>query len=270
MSTNPNSSCRTSLCHFVANRSVRAKLLALVGGAVVLLTASTPPAVWNSKEFTAWTTEDAQQILNHSPWVKEWRTPASQRPGVVYVDADPAVNPAAPPTTEIGTSTGTTDRNGQPPSARTPSLNSNPVGAPVNQSALRIIWASARPIRMALLKVRSGKNPPTPEELARIENHWTTYLIAVVGLPAPEGGSDPKALAPNASLAIPGKPSVVATESDYRRIGNDDVYFFRFLKTALPLTSPEGTVEFKVKMDRMNITQKFDLAAMTYHGQLAL
>lgn len=235
-----------------------------------LLAASTPTAVWDNKDFAAWTLEDAQQILQHSPWVKEWRIPGSQRPGVVYVDTDPSTNPSSPPSAELGNNNNSTDRTTPPPSSRAPSLVTAPVGAPASPSLLRIIWASARPVRLAFLKTRSGNNPPSADDLERIERHWTSYVIAVVGLPAPEPGSDSKAMSRDAFLSVPGKTPAVATDADYRRIGTEDVYFFHFMKTALPVTTTEGSIEFKLNTGRMKITQKFNLADMTYHGQLAL
>ncbi len=77
-------------------------------------------------------------------------------------------------------------------------------------------------------------------------------------------------MARDAFLSMSGKTPAVATDSDYRRIGTEDVYFFHFMKNALPVTDAEGSIEFKLTTGRMKITQKFNLADMTYHGQLAL
>ncbi len=242
------------------------RLLALAGMGAVLL-GSTMPEIWN-KDFTSWTLEDARQIMTKSPWAKEHPMPLSERPGVAYVDMDPVVSASAPPTAELGNMPN--DRNAPPPTGRTPSLGSAPVGAPQSQPVLKVIWASALPVRLAVLKLRSPKSGPTAEQLARVKDNWPKYVVAVVGLAPPEAGSDPKALARGAFLSIAGKPPVTAIDSDYRRIGTADVYFFRFLKTALPITNGDGDVQFEATVGRMKLNQKFHLADMEYEGQLAL
>jgi hypothetical protein len=95
-------------------------------------------------------------------------------------------------------------------------------------------------------------------------------VIAVVGLPAPKPSSDVKALANDASLSVREKPPLRAAGCDYRRIGDSDVYFFQFPRAALPLTIADGDIEFRLTSGRMDLRQKFHLAAMQCHGKLAL
>lgn len=243
------------------------RLLALAGVAAVL-SGSVAPAIWN-KDFASWTIEDAQQIMTRSPWAKQRPMPVSERPGVSYLDLDPVVSASAPPAAELGNVPA--DRNAPPPTGRTPSFGSAPVGAPQTQPVLKVIWASALPIRLAVLRLRSEKSGgPTPEQLAHVKNDWPKYVIAVVGLAPPQTDSDAKTLAHHAFLSLPGKPAVGAIDSDYRRIGTADVYFFRFLKTALPLTTADGDVEFKLSMRGMELNQRFHLAEMAYQGRVAL
>ncbi len=262
---------------------MQARSLALVGIGAVLF-GSTVPEVWNNKDFAAWTHEDAQQVITSSPWAKERPMPISGRPGIVYVDpatgaqsapaaslGNPANNANGPNMSSgAGESASPAERNGQLPTTPTPSLASGPVGAPVGQPVLKIIWASALPVRLAVLKLRSGKSEPTAAEVARAEQDSPNYVIAVVGLATPEAGSDPKALARAAFLFLRGKQPAVAIDSDYRRIGNSDVYFFRFAKTGLPLTTENGEVEFKLTAGRISLSQKFHLVGMKYQGRLAL
>lgn len=259
------------------------KLLAVFGAGAILFGA-TIPEVWNTKDFAAWTESDALAIMTTSPWAKERPMPISQRPGVVYVD--PTVNTSSPPTAELGNPANSTtgpnmstaasggaspaNRSGPLSTTRTPSMASAPMGAPPSQPVMKFIWASALPVRLAVLKLRSGASVPTPDQLVNAQKDWPNYVIAVVGLPAPEGGSDPKSLAGAAYLSVHGKPPLVAIDSDYRRIGNSDVYFFRFPKSALPLAGVNGDVEFKLAFGQMKLSQKFQLAGMTYKGQLAL
>ncbi len=107
-------------------------------------------------------------------------------------------------------------------------VSRNPRPRPNPQPPLTIIWASAAPVRLAVLKLHSEANAPTDAEVENAMKERPNYVIAVVGLPAPEGGSDPKALASSAFLALKGKPPAAATDSSYRKVGNSDVYFFRF------------------------------------------
>ncbi len=255
--------------------------LAIIAGAVF---ASTQPGVWN-RDYTAWAENDAREIMTHSPWAKEMPMPMSQRGDVFYVD--PNVNASAPPSAALGNPANTTSgpnmssaagasnpeaatRNQQQQTARTPSMASAPVGAPPVQPTLKVIWASALPVRLAVLKLRSNGNPPTPAQVAAAEKEWPRYVIAVVGLPAPPPGADVNALAPDASLRVRGKPPVTAVRCDYRHIGQSDVYFFPFPKATLPITAADGEVEFKLSTGRLDIRQKFHPDAMQFMGRLAL
>jgi hypothetical protein len=74
----------------------------------------------------------------------------------------------------------------------------------------------------------------------------------------------------NAYLCLQGKAPVQAMESDYRRIGNSDVYFFRFTKATLPISAADREVEFKMAMGQIEVKKKFEPGEMRYKGQLAL
>jgi hypothetical protein len=57
--------------------------------------------------------------------------------------------------------------------------------------------------------------------------------------------------------------------SEYRRIGRQDVYFFKFPKSIATSTTDQE-VEFKLQMSKLELKKKFDLRAMQYHGEIAL
>ena len=134
-----------------------------------------------------------------------------------------------------------------------------------------VIWASATPVRLAVLRIRSGPDGPTSTEIENAEKPRENYVIAVSGLPAP-GDADvvPRELAKNAWLRVKGKPPEFAGDSNYRKIGNADVYFFRFPKSKFPLDATDGDVEFRMKMGQIEIKKRFNLKSMQYSGQLAL
>ena len=266
-------------------RRRKARVLFLFACGVACLAAGS--AAWQNKDFTDWTEKDAQVVMTASPWAKQMPLPASARTGVMVIETGSSA--ASPPAASLGNPANTTtganmsnpsiggsngpaeqngNRNVSP--AATPSTVTPNAGAPAPPSLLTVIWASATPVRLAVLRLRSGAKPPAPDQVARASAERPHYIIAVVGLPAPEGGSDPKALAQGAYLNLKGKAPLQAIDSDYRRIGNSDVYFFRFLKSALPISAADREVEFKVAFGQTEVKRKFDLGEMQYKGQLAL
>jgi hypothetical protein len=144
----------------------------------------------------------------------------------------------------------------------------NPVGAPVQEPPLAVVWASALPISLAGSKLRFGDIPEA--DRPRFSRPDPFYVIAVAGLPPPDVASDPHALAKKASIIVPGRAALTATDSDYRHIGNEDVYFFRFVRAALPIAASDKDVEFRLHFGKTEIKTKFELQDMMYKGQLAL
>jgi hypothetical protein len=252
---------------------------------IVLLAANNVP--WQTKNFKDWTHEDARAVMTDSPWAKRVPMPSGGRPTVTVIE--PGSNVNAPPSASLGNpansttgvnmsvpsiggSNGPAESNGTHnlPATPTPSGVVANTGAPALPSSLTIIWASATPVRLAVLKLRSGPNIPTDNDISRMSRPRQNYVIAVVGLPAPEAGSDPKALATSAYLTTRDRPALRAIDSDYKRIGNSDVYFFGFSRASLPLSEADREVEFKMAMGKIEIKKKFELADMQYKGQLAL
>lgn len=244
-------------------------------------------AAWQTKDFKDWTQKDAQAVLTDSPWAKPLPMPAIGRPSVMVME--PGTNVASPPAASLGNPSNSTtganmsmpsiggangpaDKNGghNVPTTPTPSAISPNTAAPAPPAALTVIWASATPVRLAVLKLHSGDNQPDDAQIAHATEERPHYVIAVVGLPAPDADSDPKGLAEDAYLQIGAKAPVRAIDSDYRRIGNSDVYFFRFTRAALPISASDGSVEFKMRMGKIAVKKKFELAQMQYKGQLAL
>src|SRR5690242_706643 len=232
-------------------------------------------AAWQTKSYTDWTEKDAQQVMINSPWAKEMPMPGNGRPDMLVMEPGPngATQPSAslgnPSNSTAGTnmtvaanpgSNGPAETNGHNlPTTQRPSLTSGTTGAPEQQPVVRVIWASATPVRLAVLKLRSNGNPPSEAEIQNAAKERPNYTVAVVGMPPPEPGADVRALASGAFLSVRGKAPVAATESNYRKIGNSDVYFFRFPRTSLPLSAQDQQVEFRVKMGRVEIKRKFDL-----------
>jgi hypothetical protein len=260
------------------------RILLLFAFGTALLASNT---AWLSKDFDDWTDKDAQAVMTDSPWAKQMPMPAAARPSVTVIET--GSNVASAPAASLGNSANTTSgtnmsnpasggsngpaepggsRNAQTaPTASMPTANT---GAPAPPSLLTVIWASATPVRLAVLKLRAGATKPTADQIAHASAERPHYVIALVGLPPPESGSNPKALAAGAYLSLKGRPAAQALDSDYRRIGNADVYFFRFAKGSLPISPSDHSVEFKTTIGKVEVKKRFELDEMRYKGQLAL
>jgi len=142
------------------------------------------------------------------------------------------------------------------------------VGAPEQPAPLTVVWASATPVRLAILKLRSGSNPPTGTQVESARKTNEFYVIAVSGLLVSD--FDPGSLSGKAFLTVKGRPQQKAVESSYRKIGTSDVYFFRFRREAFPIAAADKEVEFKVSMGSVEVKRKFSLRDMQFDGKLAL
>lgn len=255
----------------------------LLAGGAALLAATT--GAWQNKDFKDWTEKDAHAVVTDSPWAKEMPMPASGRPDVMVIE--PGANGAPQPSATLGNQTnptagpnptsgvypaGTpTDPTGghtPAPIAQTPSGMATSVGAPEHHGPVRIVWASAVPVRLAVLKLRSGDGAPDETRVAKIQQPTQNYVLVVHGLPAPDADIDPTALAKSAFLALKTKPAVAAHESGYW--AGPQVYFFRFTKASVPITASDLEVEFRMTLGKIELKKKFELKDMHYQGQLAL
>lgn len=253
----------------------------LLGGGVALMAAAVP--VWQ-KDFSTWTDKDALAVMTDSPWAKQIPMPAGGRPGVMVIE--PGANGAPAPTAALGNpassttgpnmtssgypgSAGPADQDGlhRAETARTPSGMAAPTGAPT-QPMLRIVWASAIPVRLAVLKLRSDGGSPDETRIANAHKPTQNYVVVIHGLPEPDAASDPKALASGAFLSIKNKPPLAAYESGYW--SGPQVYVFRFRKASLPIAMSDREVEFTLTVGQMEIKKKFELKDMQFDGQLAL
>lgn len=257
----------------------------LAASTVFLFAAGNTP--WLNKDFKDWTRDDAELIMRKSPWAKQIPMPAAGRPEVMVLEHGDTYAP--PPSGSVGNPSNTTtgvnmSAAGHPgsngpadpsgthnlPTPQSPSSATAPTGAPRHETDLTIIWASAKPIRLAVLKLRSEGNTPTQEEMDRATRITQDYVIAVAGLPAPEAGFDPGTLKNTATLAVKGNPPKASNRSFYRKIGNSDVYFLHFPKIAIPLTAADRQVDFRMTMGKIEVKRKFDLNEMQFQGDLSL
>lgn len=251
--------------------------------AVAALAIGGPASGWQSKKFEDWTVQDAQSVMTDSPWSKKIPMPAGGRPSMTVIEPG---NNGAPATASLGNpansttgvnaagagnagSAGAAEGSGRnlPTNSRSSGMTPS-VGAPDQAPPLTIIWASATPVRLAILKLRSGSNPPGETQTANAHKTNDFYVVAVSGLPVQD--YDPNTLAKKAYLTVKGKPQEKAAESSYRKIGTSDVYFFRFRRDSFPIAVSDKEVEFKVSVGSVEVRRKFSLRDMQYEGNLAL
>lgn len=249
----------------------------------VALAMAGPNAGWQVKKFEDWTVQDAQSVMTDSPWSKKIPMPAGGRPAMTVIDSG---NNGAPPTASLGNPANATtglnttsaanaggggsgDGNSRNlPTAARQSGMAPTAGAPEQAPPLTIVWASAVPVRLAILKLRSGPNTPTETQIENAHKTNEYYVIAVSGLAASD--IDPKTLSGKAFLAVKGRPQQKAAESSYRKIGASDVYFFRFRRDEFSIAASDKEVEFKASVGAVEVKRKFSLRDMQYEGNLAL
>lgn len=258
--------------------------------AAVILAGAGVSGAWRTKKYADWTVADAHEVMTDSPWSKRKPMPAAGRPSVTVIESASAgvvTSGAAGASASLGNGangtsgpamtagppaapTGTNEPGGGHNTTIIPSGMGGPAPAPELHPPITIFWASAAPVRLAILKLRSGNVVPDEQERARVTAERKHYVVAVSGLPTPEGEGDARQLAAKAMLKTKAHSPVTAVEADRRRIGDAYVYFFRFSRAALPLSAEDGTVEFRMKLGTMEVAQSFKLSEMQYEGRLAL
>lgn len=145
--------------------------------AVVALAAKAP---WNAKEPEAWTAEEAEQVLNSSPWAQ----------AAEATFPDPREREAIPPQALPGPAqAGMANARGVSDGRWDGGVGYNRGGAlPVLQVLVR--WDSAEPMQAAYTRLRSlGKAPDVQFPDEDTPSHSSDYVLTVIGLvPARTGG----------------------------------------------------------------------------------
>jgi hypothetical protein len=141
-------------------------------------------------------------------------------------------------------------------------LKDSPWARPLDGSKATVRWESARPVRLAVSKLKSGY----PEA-----DCGTCYAIVVEGITAPADAERPKAW-----LKTPGRTAIAAS----RVIGREHSVIFLFPRVddvSQPVTIrlPLGIrlrncVRFEAFIGGRKISRKFLLERMMYRGELAL
>lgn len=233
------------------------RLLGAILTSAALLVAGDP--VWKDKPISAWTPEDARQLLADSPWAMSATANISRMP--TEFERRDGGNMGQ----EHGVGYDGVDERTKKQQASN-FFRSGINGTP-NQSRpfkLQIRWESALPIRAAELKA-GVIEPPT---LA-----GDGYSIAVYGVPGDYVSGDPQKLGSplksEASLRRGGKEDVKpsSVEVFQREDGLVVVYLFPL---SAELSKKDGLIEFVARIGRIGLSQYFDPMAMQLQGRLEL
>ena len=212
-----------------------------------LLLAAEP--AWKNKPVANWTDEDAQQILENSPWAKivvagiaRRQTEDERREGVGY---DGVVDKKLPLRQELGN----------------PLLPGKPLPSTAPTIRLLVRWESALPIRAAELKAHA----PTPPTLSD-----DGYIIAVYGVPASFAKGDPtslgKPLRESAFLRREGKKDVYPSRVEVFELESNVLVTYLFPLSA-EISKNESVVEFSALIGRLQVSQHFLVQEMQFQGK---
>jgi hypothetical protein len=253
-----------------SERNYRAVLWPILGSAVCTALLAVPlfseDASWFGKQPSQWTEQDAQQLLDRSPWSQEVPAGIARRlteeqlreggemgqpQGVGNAGIDPKGSgyKISPEMANVFTGKGGADR----------SERSLP-----RSTRLRLCWESALPVRLAELRAHVIE-PPTLD--------GDGYQIAVYGIPGPWFKDDPKKLGDplknTAALRRGGKKDVKPTRVEVfqRQDGLAVVYLFPL---SAEISKRDGEVLFEALIGRVTVSHTYKLKDMEFLGKLEL
>jgi hypothetical protein len=249
------------------------RTLAVLPFAMILAAAEEP--AWKIKQIPEWTPDDAQQILNDSPWAKSV-TPtigrASDNGNTGYGRRGGGLGGGIPGIGGVGGRRGGYGYPGGYPGGGYPGGGGSGSGRrrdddTTNSSqppALKVRWESAMPIREAELKTRDT-NAPTVDE-----GH---YAIAVYGIPSRFAGGDPQKLADqfkkDAALKRDGKKDIKPSEVQVLQRDEGPVVVFLFPRSK-EITAQDRRIEFDAKLGRLEVSSSFFSEDMKFQGKLEI
>jgi len=212
---------------------------------------------WKDKTVPEWTQEDAQQLLNASPWVRSV-TPAIDRSAQNQPRRSPVTFGGIP-----GLGGGRRGGYGYPGGGY-------PGGRPNTQDTyseppkLALRWESALPVREAELKARDNDAPTLDPD---------HYAIAVYGVPARFANGDSKTLADQfkkqAAIKRDGKKDLKPSSVEVLQRDNGPVIVYLFPRTK-EITSEDRRIEFDAKIGRLDLSESFYTEDMFYQNKLEL
>jgi hypothetical protein len=230
----------------------------LVPCTALLLIAQEP--AWQNKPIANWTDEDAQQVLEHSPWAKtvlagiaRRQTEDERREGgnmgqPTGVGYDGVQDKKIPIKQALGN----------------PFIPGKPLPSTAPAIRLLVRWESALPVRAAEFKAHEDPPPTLSDD---------GYTIAVYGVPASFAKGDPtslgKPLKESAALKHEGQKDVPPSRVEVFQLENSVVVTYLFPLSA-EISKKDDVVEFSALIGRLQVSQHFLVAAMQFQGKLEL
>jgi hypothetical protein len=132
-------------------------------------------------------------------------------------------------------------------------------------AALRLTWLTALPIKQAVLRERmdeGGVLAESAKEIMSTEEQY--YAVGITGLPA-----DMAQKLTEAALRVPDKEEIKPARGDFQPRGATVDVMILFSR-AKPVTTEDKEVEVILKLDGVEIGQKFPLIDMVFNGRLEL
>jgi hypothetical protein len=224
---------------------------------------------WKKKGYREWSDKELQKMLNDSPWAKKASSPVQP------------TNTGAPDASMSGGGRsrggggmrgGTAGAEGGEASSGRMGGGGRGLGAGLT---LRIQWASALPIKQAMVRMRLGAKETPSGELAQVlEREEPDYVVTVHNLPRRLASMEParlkEALMKLARLDRKGKPSIVPSDIQMARTNEGGIIVAFVFPKSDPITIEDKDVHFVLKLGSTEFNCKFSLKDMSVNGKLLL
>lgn len=232
----------------------------LVTASAVILIGADPP--WENKAATAWTEDDALQILTDSPWAKTVKAMI----GPLQTEDERREGGQMGQAHGIGFDGLADDRPSiQAPKSVIDIVKPEALTRATSQSiTLQVRWESALPIRIAELKSHA---------VEALTLDGNAYSIAVYGIPGVRSNGNPKSVADSLrkQVVLKREEKKDVRPSSVEVLQRDDglviVYVFPL---SAEISTNDRRLEFDAQIGRIAIAQIFDLAQMQFQGKLEL
>ena len=261
------------------------KLVVTLGAWIVAGVVLAAADFWEAKDFTTWSNEEIQEMLDDSPWATQVDIRTGALGGVKSaISASEAGRDATTDQVSAG-SFSTDDTYGGGPGALTSDFDasqawrgggSNRGQGPIDKMPLTISWRSALPIKLAVIRQAlatdnvGGDVKIQPEQQQFLAQDEPFYIVSMTGFP------------PQFSTMIKSRPLMEATTLTVKKRRpifpeNIEVYLVDGTVTVLsyfsklsPITVRDKDVEFESQVLDVKVKRKFKLKDMVFNGQLML
>jgi hypothetical protein len=251
------------------------RLLLVIACAVPLIAAES----WKAKKYTEWTPAEVTKILTDSPWAKTVTAGLPDAGGMGGMGGGMGGGGGSGglgPANADGTGSEMGGMGGGGGGGRGGGASKSVPGAsnaaPQFVSAT-VRWASALPVKQALIKLRLGAETETsPEAKKLLDLPEPNYVVVLEGLPAGirvDEAQLNQTLGSAAKITRKGKPAITPEKAQVQRGRQGTVVIFFFPKKD-PIVLADKEVEFVSNLGRIEFKKKFKLSDMMFEGNLAI